>query len=631
MPLPKNQTDNQHRQNPPFTLHPSPFTLQINELIRTLVTMNLSPTFYSVLLSLGLVACQQAQPQTLRPSPLPQDEAVQVYMNQQTAAQYTEPYRQQSRSGDDLEQVIVDAIASATTTIDVAVQELRLPKIAQALRNRHAAGVKVRIILENLYARPYSSFKPAEIDALPKREQDRYQEAVRLIDRNQDQQLSAEEINQGDALVILDRAKIPRLDDTADGSRGSNLMHHKFLVIDGQTVIVTSANLTTSDIHGDFASVNSRGNANNLLKIQSSDLATRFTEEFNVMWGDGPGGKPDSRFGTQKPVRAVQQLSVGQGTIAVHFSPTAPSIPWAQSSNGVIADTLNTAKHAIDLALFVFSDQHLANQLEPNHLQGKEIRALIDPGFMYRSYSEGLDLLGVELREDCQAEAHNRPWAQPITTVGVPRLPPGDLLHHKFGIVDSQTVITGSHNWTHAANHGNDETLLVVQNPIVAAHYQREFERLYADAILGVPPAIEKKAAAAQQCPPSTVPQTEIGDPELMTEPRSTPSSRRPNRTVSPKPAPDLSGSIPPQAEPAPRRKQQTQPSQALPPTIASPVNLNTATAAEIEALPGIGPGLARRIVAARNKHPFASLADLDRVPGIGPKLLKKLQGQVTW
>ncbi|MCY7276993.1 MAG: ComEA family DNA-binding protein, partial [Phormidesmis sp. CAN_BIN44] len=58
---------------------------------------------------------------------------------------------------------------------------------------------------------------------------------------------------------------------------------------------------------------------------------------------------------------------------------------------------------------------------------------------------------------------------------------------------------------------------------------------------------------------------------------------------------------------------------------------LNTATQAELEALPGVGPGLAKRIIAAREQKPFASLADLDRVSGVGPKLLEKLRDRVTW
>ena len=60
-------------------------------------------------------------------------------------------------------------------------------------------------------------------------------------------------------------------------------------------------------------------------------------------------------------------------------------------------------------------------------------------------------------------------------------------------------------------------------------------------------------------------------------------------------------------------------------------VNVNRATAVELEALPGIGPSLARRIVADREAQgPFATVAALDRVPGIGPALLARLGRLVT-
>ncbi len=55
-------------------------------------------------------------------------------------------------------------------------------------------------------------------------------------------------------------------------------------------------------------------------------------------------------------------------------------------------------------------------------------------------------------------------------------------------------------------------------------------------------------------------------------------------------------------------------------------LNVNRATAVELEALPGIGPSLARRIVADREAQgPFATVAALDRVPGIGAALLARL------
>jgi comEA protein len=59
-------------------------------------------------------------------------------------------------------------------------------------------------------------------------------------------------------------------------------------------------------------------------------------------------------------------------------------------------------------------------------------------------------------------------------------------------------------------------------------------------------------------------------------------------------------------------------------------VDLNRATAAELQALPGIGPSLASRIVAWRTGHgPFRSVDELERVPGIGHKTATRLQPRV--
>lgn len=58
-------------------------------------------------------------------------------------------------------------------------------------------------------------------------------------------------------------------------------------------------------------------------------------------------------------------------------------------------------------------------------------------------------------------------------------------------------------------------------------------------------------------------------------------------------------------------------------------VDLNTADAAALDALPGIGPVLAERIVDRRNAEPFGSVDDLDDVPGIGPALMADLRDLV--
>ncbi|RJR41429.1 MAG: helix-hairpin-helix domain-containing protein [Deltaproteobacteria bacterium] len=65
--------------------------------------------------------------------------------------------------------------------------------------------------------------------------------------------------------------------------------------------------------------------------------------------------------------------------------------------------------------------------------------------------------------------------------------------------------------------------------------------------------------------------------------------------------------------------------------TLGLALDLNRAAAADLEALPGIGPTLAQRIVAYRQTHgPFKNIGDLEQVSGIGPKKLAQVKPYVV-
>ena len=62
-------------------------------------------------------------------------------------------------------------------------------------------------------------------------------------------------------------------------------------------------------------------------------------------------------------------------------------------------------------------------------------------------------------------------------------------------MIDGQRVITGSFNWSPSAAHQNDETLLVIDSPLLARHFTAEIDRLWRGAELGVSARLTRKQA----------------------------------------------------------------------------------------------------------------------------------------
>jgi phosphatidylserine/phosphatidylglycerophosphate/cardiolipin synthase-like enzyme len=436
------------------------------------------------LLALLVCGCSaQAQLVGQPPAPLPLPEGIRVAFNHNATSRYRSPINGQWRQGDDLEAFVLQGIADARQEILVAVQELTLPRIAEALVARQRQGVRVRVVLENTYSTPWSEQHPADLNA-----------------RERHRQAQLQALGGADALVVLRRGGIPVIDDTANGSAGSGLMHHKFMVIDNREVITGSTNFTPSCVHGDPDDPRTRGNVNHLLRLASPELASLFREEFERMWGDGPGGAPDSRFGLGKTNGPIRWVKVGDVPVGVLFAPQRSREP--HHGVNLLDELLAGARDRADLALFVFSSQQLGNRVSALHDRGVAIRLLVDPGFSNRYFSEVLDLLGMELPDHrCLVQGENQPRQSGIDGVGTPRLAAGDKLHHKFAVLDNRRVITGSFNWSPSAAHKNDETVLVIDSPLLAAHFRAEVDRLWKGAELGVSARLQRKRERLrQQC-----------------------------------------------------------------------------------------------------------------------------------
>jgi len=71
-------------------------------------------------------------------------------------------------------------------------------------------------------------------------------------------------------------------------------------------------------------------------------------------------------------------------------------------------------------------------------------------------------------------------------------------------------------------------------------------------------------------------------------------------------------------------------PEEPKPPPPVFPVNINTATADELDTLPGVGPATAERIITYRSKRKFRKTRDIKRVKGIGKATFKRLKAKIT-
>lgn len=122
-----------------------------------------------------------------------------------------------------------------------------------------------------------------------------------------------------------------------------------------------------------------------------------------------------------------------------------------------ILDALDDAKVSIRVAIAWFTNQTIADKLIEKYHAGVDVGVLIYDDTINSKY-------GVDLKE------------VPFKLVRADR---GGIMHHKFCVIDNQTVITGSYNWSTNAEFKNDENVLISKNANESAtEFTLEYNRL---------------------------------------------------------------------------------------------------------------------------------------------------------
>lgn len=280
-------------------------------------------------------------------------------------------------------------------------------------------------------------------------------------------------------------------------------------------------------------------------------------------------------FAGRSPQEALaQQVAsssspVTSAKVAVYFSPRG-------GAQEAVIREVDASKQSILIQAYSFTSAPIAKALMEAQKRGVKVEAVLDKSNETARYTSAtfLQNAGAKVLIDFKpAIAHSKIM---LIDLGTP----------------TATLITGSFNFTKAAQERNAENLLVIKEaPELLKTYEAHFR---ARAALSRPYARTKPVAGEVEDDEATAP---------TTAPTTAPATDVPVTAVAPVPAA----------------------------ATGTELDINTATAKDLEKLPGIGKVSAERIIEYRTANgAFKSVEDLGKVKGIGKATLEKLRPLVT-
>jgi phosphatidylserine/phosphatidylglycerophosphate/cardiolipin synthase-like enzyme len=237
-----------------------------------------------------------------------------------------------------------------------------------------------------------------------------------------------------EAIGRLQEAGIPVADDGGSDS----YMHHKFIVIDEQYVWTGSYNTTYNGAYR---------NKNNVIFIDSVPLAYNFTQEFRELFRQMRAEK-SSGASVVHP-----KVTLSDGTqIFTYFSPK-------NDISSSLLKEIGSAKKSIHFMAFSFTQDALGSAMQDRFESGIDVQGVFEKRLVDDRYSEynAMKKAGLQVAQDGNKGA----------------------MHHKVIVIDEETVITGSYNFSKNAEERNSENLLIIKgNPDIAQAYLAEFNRV---------------------------------------------------------------------------------------------------------------------------------------------------------
>ena len=247
--------------------------------------------------------------------------------------------------------------------------------------------------------------------------------------------MESENMDRSDPQILIEEG-VPVIGDNRDG-----LMHDKFVIIDRAEVWLGSMNFTDGGAYDDN---------NNLIRIHSTKIAENYIKEFEEMF-------VDDKFGEEVvPETPNPTITIDGTRIDNYFSP----------DDGVLTALVPVLQGAQE-SIYFLAYSFTSNQL----------------GDIVRQKAEA-DVTVAGVMDDEQVRSNQGteydPFRQADLDVRIDGI--DGLMHHKVFIVDEQIVVLGSYNFSQNAEERNDETLMIIYDPLIAEQFMFEFQRIQEQA-----------------------------------------------------------------------------------------------------------------------------------------------------
>ena len=235
-----------------------------------------------------------------------------------------------------------------------------------------------------------------------------------------------------DVKVVTDNGYIDEFDKLFVRTDSWGLQHNKFCIIDGKKVSTGSMNPTENGAYK---------NNNNLLLIQSKQIAQIYEEEFQEMW-DGTFKKGD--------VTKNNNIILNNTKIKTYFCPE-------DECAYRVKEELKKAHESIYFMTFSFTHDGIGNIILLKHLDNVTVEGIM---------------------EARQVTKHSQHARLTHNGINITKISHSGRMHHKVFIIDEKTVITGSFNPTGGGDSRNDENLMVIEDKEIAGMFMEEFGSL---------------------------------------------------------------------------------------------------------------------------------------------------------